>query len=478
MKRQGRHLARQAQRWLYLVHRWIGIATCLLFAMWFASGLVMIYVGFPTLTETERRNLLPVIDGQQVQLSLAEALAAAGLSEWPRALRLEMLMDEPVYRVTDWDNTRITVSARDGRRIERIDAVRAIAIVQKVSNAPNASAILEDRDQWSVTARYDPLRPFHLVSLNDPAGTELYVSSRTGEIALDTRRSERVWNWFGSVPHWIYPTVLRRDAPLWRDVVLWISGPAIVVAISGIWIGIQRLRIQRRYTNGSMSPYRGWMWWHHWSGVIGCLFLLAWIVSGWISMNPNSWFSGRSTDAAALQRYAGHVAADFPIAVTPEADAVELRFLWIGGTPVVIQYRSDGSKAGQPALEPAAIFAAAATLLPDARLALREILHVEDDYWYSHHTRRSLPILRIGFDDAAGTWFHIDPQSGEILGRMDASQRAYRWLFNALHSFDFQLLRHAPPAWKAVIWVASLIGLAMSVTGIVIGWRHLRRKLR
>ncbi|MEP6837614.1 MAG: PepSY domain-containing protein, partial [Bradyrhizobium sp.] len=45
-----RRIVRQARRWLYVVHRWIGIGTCLLFAMWFVSGVVMMYVAFPQLT--------------------------------------------------------------------------------------------------------------------------------------------------------------------------------------------------------------------------------------------------------------------------------------------------------------------------------------------------------------------------------------------------------------------------------------------
>jgi len=464
-----KRLIRQAQRWLYWTHRWAGIVTCLLFAMWFVSGLVMIYVGFPALTDAERRALLPVIDGQQLRFSPTEALAAAGQGTWPRSLKLEMLRDEPVYRITGWDDARLTISARDGRRIEGIDAATAIVI------AGGGMAVLEDRDQWSVTARYDPLRPFHLVSRNDAAGTQIYVSSRTGEVALDTVRWERFWNWLGSVPHWIYPTVLRRDAALWTDVVLWLSGISIVVAVSGIWIGIQRLRPQRRYSSGAMSPYSGWMWWHHWAGVIGSLFLLAWIVSGWLSMNPNQWFSGRNTDAAALQRYAGHATADFPLAVEVAAGSVELRFLWIGGAPLVVQYRRDGSAAGT-ALDPAQVFAAATRLLPQARPVQQLVQTEEDDYWYSHHTRRMLPVLRIGFDDASRTAFFIDPLAGDVLMRLDDSRRGYRWLFSALHSFDFQVLRHAPPAWKATIWIMSLVGLAMSVSGIVIGWRHLRRK--
>ena len=43
-----------AKRWLYLVHRWAGVVLCAFFAMWFVSGVVMMYVGYPKLTATER----------------------------------------------------------------------------------------------------------------------------------------------------------------------------------------------------------------------------------------------------------------------------------------------------------------------------------------------------------------------------------------------------------------------------------------
>ena len=41
-------------RALVVVHRWLGVAFCLLFAMWFVSGIVMHFVAFPALTEAER----------------------------------------------------------------------------------------------------------------------------------------------------------------------------------------------------------------------------------------------------------------------------------------------------------------------------------------------------------------------------------------------------------------------------------------
>ena len=50
------------KRWLYIGHRWLGIGSCILFAMWFLSGLVMINVPFPALTARERLAGLPTID--------------------------------------------------------------------------------------------------------------------------------------------------------------------------------------------------------------------------------------------------------------------------------------------------------------------------------------------------------------------------------------------------------------------------------
>src|SRR5947207_14645347 len=101
-----RALIRRLRRWLYLGHRWIGIATCLLFAMWFVSGVVMMYVAFPSLSDKERLAALPDIAWDQVQLSPDRAMAIAGATNYPRDLRLDMLADQPVYRLSGWDGER------------------------------------------------------------------------------------------------------------------------------------------------------------------------------------------------------------------------------------------------------------------------------------------------------------------------------------------------------------------------------------
>jgi len=479
----ARALKRTLRRWLYIGHRWIGITTCLFFAMWFISGVVMMYVAFPSLSDKERLAALPDIRWEKVTLSPDDAMKMAGATRYPRDLRLSMLADEPVYRMTGWDSKRQTISAADGHVITGISEQQALDVVQHhpASKSPRLEAII-DRDQWSVTARYDPLRPLYLIALGDDAGTKLYVSSRSGETVLDTNHTERVWNWLGSIPHWIYPTVLRKDGPLWRLVVLWISGICLIVGATGIWIGILRVRLRRRYASGKITPYRGWMAWHHVTGLIAGVFVLTWTFSGWLSLNPGGYFANRNTTGEVLQRYAGH---DAPTIATklpaPQSAVVEARFVWLDGNPMMIAASRDGAQrpldvmSGEVMTLPQdRVWTAATKLLPRARLAEQRILREYDAYWYAHHHDRELPVLRAMFDDDARTWFHISPVTGDIIGRVDGSRRTYRWLFNALHSFDFRFLLTYRPAWDIVVWLLSILGAIVSVSGVVVGWRYLR----
>lgn len=488
---------RFTRRWLYLVHRWAGIAGCLLIAMWFLSGLVMMYVAFPALTDTERHAGLPPLDLPGVRITPDAAMASAGLTRFARSLRLEMMGAHPVYRMVDWNGKPYTVSARDAARIEQVDAVAAQAIAQRFSGAAGARWVeTAERDQWTVPNGLNPWRPLHRIALDDAAGSELYVSARSGEVMRDTNRAERFWNWLGSVPHWLYFTPVRADPALWRQVVLWTSGVCIAVAASGIWIGWLRLRVRRRFAHGSArgtSPYHGWMAWHHIAGLAASLFLLAWLASGWLSVNPNQWFPGRAFAQPALERYAGETLPRFPagdgaalaglladIAVPPR----EIRLAWQAGVPVMLvataattqAYRAD---TGAPlALSAAALAQAAARLMPDASVVGNELVHEDDAYWYSHHQPRKLPVLRVRFDDDCATWAYIDPDTGNLLGRSDRSRRAYRWLFHAAHSWDFGWLVRHRPAWDATVWLLSVTGLVVCVSGVVIGWRRLFRGRR
>ncbi|KNE26336.1 hypothetical protein AFM18_17505, partial [Achromobacter spanius] len=82
-RRAGPPLSSRLKRWLYLTHRWAGIVLCLFFAMWFISGVVMMYVGYPKLTPQERLTHLAPLDAATIAITPAQALAAAGARDTP-----------------------------------------------------------------------------------------------------------------------------------------------------------------------------------------------------------------------------------------------------------------------------------------------------------------------------------------------------------------------------------------------------------
>jgi uncharacterized iron-regulated membrane protein len=193
-----------------------------------------------------------------------------------------------------------------------------------------------------------------------------------------------------------------------------------------------------------------------------------------------------------VARYRGSVPAAaleaLPPAPPPVQAARELELVAVGGRPVWVA-RGPGraplvldAAAPEPnwreAVAEAHLRTAARALLPDAPVASIDRLEHPDAYYYARHEPRPLPVLRVRFGDPAGTWFHLDARTGELLGSMDGSRRAYRWLFNALHSLDVAPLFGRRPLWDAVVILLSALGFAASVTGVVIGWRRLRRPAR
>jgi uncharacterized iron-regulated membrane protein len=464
--------------WLYIIHRWVGIVTCLLFAIWFISGLVMIYVPFPELTRAEQLASLPAIDWTKVQVTPDMAGAESAT--------LEMQGPRPVWRTSPWDGPQRTSLAIDDTVTSETGAAEAQRIAEYFGGAPVTAIERIERDQWTVSGGYNRHRPLWKASLAGPGGRVLYVSSRTGAVVLDTNRRERFWNWLGSVPHWIYPTVLRQDNAAWRQVVMWVSGPCIVVAVAGMWIGILRTRLgKRRFSKGRVHPYRGWFEWHYWAGMIGGLFLIAWMFSGWLSVDPFRLFASPGVSDAGRMAYAGTApmpAIDLPALARRAGGAKRVMLYQAAGRPLVaIEWREgagvvlDAHSLAPVRFDDRALVSAARLLMPGTPIVAVDRLTRPDAYWYGVLDQPPLPVLRVRYGDPAATWAHIDPATGRFMGDMDRRRRIYRWAFDLLHKWDLNVLTLHRPAWDIVLWLFSLVGIVTSVTGIWIGWKRLRR---
>ena len=473
------HPSYRWKRWLYITHRWIGIVTCLFFVIWFASGLVMLYVPYPKLTSAERLEGLRSIDWRLVNK------APRGPAE---QIVLEMQGSSPVWRIDPWDGPQQVFTAATGRGQSAATRQEAAATASSFGKAPVIQMESLERDQWTVANGFDKHRPLWKATLADNRGRELYISSRTGAVVQATDGQERFWNWLGSVPHWIYPTVLRQNSETWRQVVMWVSGPCILGALAGMWIGILRTRTgERRFGGGRMTPYRGWMHWHHIAGLIGGVFLTTWIFSGWLSVDPGRLFASPGISIEARAAYARARPLDLDVVGlarrAPHARRIELQ--WALGQPVLLIERNGqrtvmlrGDTLQTLTVDPDRIAMAAGRLVPGGKIIAADRLSVPDAYWYEVGEPAILPVVRLKFDDPANTWVFVDPATGKIVGTLDTRRRIYRWAFNLLHRWDMNVLIGAPPARELVVWVMSLIGLVTSITGIRIAWTRLRRPKR
>ena len=471
------------KRQLHLWHRWLGIGIGLLVLLWFGSGIVMMYVPYPELTEQERMAWLQPLDAAHVQVDAGAAWTATALSGMPDAVRLSSVAGRPAYHFQH-DTRWHSVWADSGAPLA-VDS--DIAAHSARSAAPGARALAIDTvdlDQWTFGA-VRVHQPLYRVAADDAAGSVLYVSGRTGELVRDTTRGERAWNWAGSVIHWVYLTPLRRHNEAWRPAVMWTSGAALLLAVSGMVLGIQRLRVRRRYAQGRMSPYRGWQAWHHWLGLGIGMLAITWLFSGWLSVGPFGFPSGGGITGQDRSAFAGGALVrddlvDPGTLLRAQAGVLELEWRRVGGRLYLSALTRDGRRLFDAAtatpvvqLAPDVLLRAAQALRPGAAMHA-DMLHAPDDYHYSHHREAVLPVLRVRFDLASAPVFYIDPAQGRLAGYVDRDHRWNRWLFNGLHQLDFAFLRMRP-VWDVVVIVLCLLGAALSVSGLVLGWRRLRR---
>jgi hypothetical protein len=469
------------RKFLILTHRYLGIAVCLLFVMWFVSGIAMIFArGMPSLTPDARMQHLPVLNMAAIQLTAAEAAEKAELDRAPNRVTLLTVMDRPAYRFST-GRSSVTVFADTGDPLDEVGQFDAVKIASRFTGLADtqlhyAGELLEP-DQWTLEERR--LLPVHKVIVDDAAHTHLYISEETAEVALMTTRGSRVLAWFAAIPHWMYFAPLRQNGPLWRQVVLWTSGVAAVLAVIGIILGFTQYP----------TRYFGLMRWHYVSGVAFGVFSLTWVFSGLLSMEPFFWASGDGSGNRIAQALRGGAldVARFPKLELPKQHVKEIEFLRIQGEPYYL-IRDDSP---EPVLVSAfsskvrdELFSTDSLLTrvkqgnPDVPIADSALLSNYDSYYHPSKRRPRLPVLRVKFADPESTWIYIDPHKSQVVTSFTRRERLQRWIYHGLHSLDFNFWYYQGPAWTTAMVVLNAGGALLSVIGTVLAIKRVSRGMK
>lgn len=497
---------RLLRRLIILSHRYLGIAISLMCVVWFASGIVMIYAGgMPRISQQTRLERRAPVDFSRITISPAAASQRLGFTEAVGPASLLSVMDRPAYRFPGPQPE--TVFADTGEVLSGIDIDTARSVASRFAGVPvdrvHFEHTLEEPDQWTLlNARSMPTHKFRL---DDDAGTELYVSPRTAEVIVATTGRERALAWIGTIPHWLYFTSLRTNQPLWYKVVVWLSTLACVLAVLGLVLAFTQ----------APSFYRSWMRWHYIVGAVFGVFVLTWAFSGLLSMEPYAWTNARGLDlnedaltggpteleafggvgAAGLAKAAGnrdikevelvriHGEHYYSLLATDSAPADEVKRERLHqpylvaklGEPTHLLINASTLEVRQESFSADSIVARLKAALPNAPLAEQALLTEYDDYYYSRGRQSPLPVLRVKFADPMQTWYYIDPRTSEPLAQVHRYSRIERWLYNGLHSLDFEFWYSKRPLWDIGMIVLCLGGLATSALGCYLGIKRLVR---
>jgi hypothetical protein len=517
-------------------HRWLGIIVGLVFIAWTVSGVVLMYYGVPHLTAGERLMRLPALTLSSIRVTPAEA--ASQFKDPLRRLRISMHGARPVYRFNTgrvfgrW----VLVYADTGELVAPLDRNGALAWLRGYlpeQRTIRYDAYLEHPDTYTRLPALQTHFPLHRVALDDASGTEYYVSERSGEAVMKSDRRARLLGLFGYITHTFF---FFRQRSWWSALEQWVSWIGLVMCLTGAVVGVWRYGLLPRFRHKgirSHSPYTGWMKWHHYAGLLFGLFTLTWVFSGLVSLDVipgirESRYSPQQVaqGARSVQGEGAVLALDSlslealqTAAVTVSRSFVpkELELLQFGGEPYLIAYRSptpetvdqwssrsgvdfmtptpDGEHVLVSPVRPERAFArfdddtvmrVARDAMPDVPVRDAMWLKKYDDYYYKTvssfdlglpRMAKTLPVLRVRYEDAAQTWLYLTPSPGQIL-KVERLDRANRWGYYGLHGLDFAFLYQHRPLWD-IVAIALLVGVGVSsVTTILPAYRRLARHVR
>ena len=209
---------------LVVLHRYLGVAVGLLMAMWFVSGIVMMYVGLPRVTDEERARTLEPI-AWQACCHFPPRLAPDNAELF--GAQVENIVGAPVLRLRPAGRAGFVLDLEQGA-VVRVDAEAAQEIALDAAPriighpAKLIGAAEIESDQWTL-GRLRRERPLFRFAFDDPEKTNIYVSGSNAQVVHWTTATERFWSWLGAIPHWLYFAQLRSNVVLWTEIMIWTS---------------------------------------------------------------------------------------------------------------------------------------------------------------------------------------------------------------------------------------------------------------
>lgn len=476
---------------LYSLHRILGTILSILFLVWFLSGFVMIYHTFPKVSNTDRFSRMEAVRGEKPPLD--SIISKNKFGESIDKLILTAFDGIPYFEIVSGkqnvklplDTNTILNGSPSYTQIENYARKWSEADITRVDT-------LRELEQWIPFGRLEKDFPIYKFYFDDAKKHQLYVSSVTGEALQFTDKDNRLWAWLGAIPHWIYFTKLRQDSQLWIDVVVWLSAFGSIMCIAGIILGIRSYIVQHRKKKQWKTPYKRFSYkWHHILGFIFGVFVFAYVFSGMMSLatvpkwivkvhNPDIQNSLFAPKPVVLSNYK----LDYrKIVEQYEGQVKSIQWSTFGDVPLYNVIIGNEMQIFDASAEEIITFSVTEQMIKDKLSKVHKEpvtitkLQEYDNYYAATGNRLPLPVYKAEIADADNSTYYIDPENGSTR-YFNTNTKVRRWTYQILHSWLLGFLVKHPVLWNIVLWVTMIGGTLVSLTGVWLGFKYIKRKTK
>jgi hypothetical protein len=471
------------------IHRISGRIICLLFLMWFVTGLVLIYHAFPNVKDAQRNEkkepLSAAAEWPDIQTLLSRipepdaAISGIRLYRFQGQTLFDVKTQKGAYTLcADMSQTPLPVTWETVRRTAR----------QWVDAPAFRVDTLQERDQWIMYSSYLRKMPVYKFYYQDEERHQLYIAARTGEVLQFTTKSERFWAWVGAIPHKFYFPFIRKDADRWILLITLGGIVGCIAAVSGLCTGLSVVRRRYKATHRIECPYRKRRYrWHHITGLIFGLFLITWAFSGAMSMQKiPQWvvktYGNYRISPEELRGplpTAEEYVMDYRAVRKAYPEVKEIEWSNFGRTPVynlIIGNRTLSLDASTVAgnelsLSESQVEEAIRNVHGDeAELRITPI-RAYDEYYLTRKGDLPLPVYKVEIKNVDKSRYYVNPKTGDFK-YINRSRMVKKWVFSGLHYFQIKWLVDRPILWTLTIWIVSIGGAIVCLTGTIISIKN------